>query len=161
MAEWTTADLCDAFDAELQVAPGVFKAYGGAAAFCGPIATVKVFEDNVLVRDALSEPGSGRILVVDGGGSLHRALVGDQLGALAVQNGWAGLIVWGCIRDSVGLLPLALGVRALGANPRKPLKQGSGYRDVPLQFADVRWVPGHWAYVDADGIVLASRSLRP
>ena len=159
MAEWTTADLCDAFDAELQVAPPLFKAYGGVTAFFGQIATVKVFEDNVLVRDALSEAGRGRVLVIDGGGSLHRALIGDQIGALAVKNGWAGVIVWGCIRDCEAMAPLALGVRALGTNPRKPLKAGSGYREIPLQFADVKWSPGAWTYVDADGIVVAARRL--
>jgi regulator of ribonuclease activity A len=156
---WTTADLCDAFDAELQVAPAVFQAFGGVTAFCGQIATVKVFEDNVLVRAALSEPGAGKVLVVDGGGSLNRALIGDQIAALAVQNGWAGVILWGCIRDSAAVAPLPLGVRALGTNPRKPLKQGSGYRDIALQFADVRWVPGAWVYADADGVVVAGRSL--
>ena len=159
MTTWKTADLCDEFDAELQVATPIFKAYGGHAAFCGAIATLKVFEDNALVRETLSQAGNGRVLVVDGGGSLRRALVGDQIGTLAVKNGWSGVIVWGCIRDSVALAPLHLGVRALGTNPRKPAKQGSGYNEIPVQFAEVLWTPGAWVYVDEDGIVVAPRQL--
>ncbi len=159
MSAWTTADLCDAFDGEVQVATPIFQSFGAVAAFAGPIATVKVFEDNALVKAALSEPGAGRILVVDGGGSLRCALVGDQIAALAVQNAWAGVIVWGCIRDSLAIGSLALGVRALATHPRKTLKQGAGYRQIPLQFADVCWTPGDWAYVDADGIVVARRRL--
>jgi regulator of ribonuclease activity A len=161
MKTWTTADLCDAFDAELQVPAPIFQSFGGNVAFCGAIATVKVHEDNALVREALSEPGNGRVLVVDGGGSLRRALVGDQIGALAVKNGWSGLIIWGCIRDSAALAPLPLGVRALATNPRRPLKAGSGYREIPVQFADVLWTPGAWVYVDEDGIAVAARQLVP
>ena len=159
MAEWTTADLCDAFDAELQYAAPIFRAFGQHLAFSGAIATVKVFEDNALVKTALSEPGHGRVLVVDGGGSLRCALVGDQIAAAAVHNGWAGVIVWGCIRDSEAIGTMAIGVRALATHPRKTLKQGAGYRDVALQFADVRWTPGAWVYCDADGIVVAPRAL--
>ncbi len=156
---WATADLCDDFDAEVQVAAPIFRNFGGSTAFAGAIATVKVFEDNVLVKTALSEPGAGRVLVVDGGGSTRCALVGDQIAALAVQNGWSGVIVWGCIRDSAVIADLPLGVRALGTHPRKTLKQGAGYRDIALQFADVHWVPGSWVYADADGIVVAGRPL--
>ncbi len=156
---WATADLCDDFDAEVQVAAPIFRNFGGSTAFAGAIATVKVFEDNVLVKTALSEPGAGRVLVVDGGGSTRCALVGDQIAALAVQNGWSGVIVWGCIRDSAVIADLPLGVRALGTHPRKTLKQGAGSRDIALQFADVHWVPGSWVYADADGIVVAGRPL--
>ncbi len=156
---WATADLCDDFDAEVQVAAPIFRNFGGSTAFAGAIATVKVFEDNVLVKTALSEPGAGRVLVVDGGGSTRCALVGDQIAALAVQNDWSGVIVWGCIRDSAVIADLPLGVRALGTHPRKTLKQGAGYRDIALQFADVHWVPGSWVYADADGIVVAGRPL--
>ncbi len=159
MTTWATADLCDDFDAEVHVAAPIFRAFGGNAAFCGPIATVKVFEDNVLVKTALSEPGVGRVLVVDGGGSLRCALVGDQIAALAVKNGWSGVIVWGCIRDSAAIAPMALGIRALATHPRKSVKQGAGYRDVPVQFADVTWTPGAWVYADVDGVVVAGRKL--
>ncbi len=151
--------MCDDFDAEVQVAAPIFRNFGGSTAFAGAIATVKVFEDNVLVKTALSEPGAGRVLVVDGGGSTRCALVGDQIAALAVQNDWSGVIVWGCIRDSAVIADLPLGVRALGTHPRKTLKQGAGYRDIALQFADVHWVPGSWVYADADGIVVAGRPL--
>ena len=159
MAEWTTADLCDAFDAEVQVAAPIWRAYGSVTAFLGAIATVKVFEDNALVKAALSEPGAGRVLVVDGGGSLRCALIGDQIAASAVENGWSGAIVWGCIRDSAAIASMRLGVRALGTHPRKAVKQGAGYRDVPVQFADVTWTPGAWVYADIDGVVVAGRKL--
>ena len=116
---WTTADLCDQYGATLQVAQPLLRSYGGASAFCGPIATVKVNEDNTSVRLRLQEPGMGRVLVVDGGGSLACALVGDQLGSLARGNGWAGIVVNGCIRDSAALGAMDVGVMALATMPRR------------------------------------------
>ena len=154
-----TTDLCDAHAAELQIAAPLFRDFGGSPAFAGPISTVHVYEDNVLVRAALEEAGAGRVLVVDGGGSLRCALVGDLLGALGVKNGWAGIVVHGCVRDSAELARLPLGVRALATNPLRSEKRGEGQRDVPVAFAGVTFTPGHFLYADADGIVVAPRSL--
>ena len=120
---FATCDLCDDFDGKpeygLRVVEPMFRIYGGAPAFAGPIATLKVFEDNSLVRERLGEPGEGRVLVIDGGGSRRCALVGDQLGELAVKNRWAGIVVYGCIRDSAVIAQQAIGVRALDTHPKK------------------------------------------
>jgi regulator of ribonuclease activity A len=129
--------------------------YGGAQRFAGPISTLKVFEDNSLVRSALEEPGQGRVLVVDGGGSLRCALVGDQLGALAMQNGWVGIVVYGCVRDVAELAQMPLGVLALANHPRRSMKRGEGQRDVAVRFAGVLFTPGQYLYADANGIVVA------
>lgn len=154
-----TTDLCDAHP-DLQVCAPVFDDFGGAAAFHGPIATLKVFEDNALVRATLERPGEGRVLVVDGGGSLRCALVGGQLGELAVRNGWAGLLVNGCVRDRAELAALALGVKALAAHPRRSEKGlHSGQADRVVEFAGVRFAPGAWLYADRDGVVIAARAV--
>lgn len=154
-----TTDLCDAHEHEVQVAAPILRDFGGERAFSGPIATVRVYEDNVLVRQALSEPGAGRVLVVDGGGSLHCALVGDLLAELGRGNGWAGIVVNGCVRDSAELAVIALGIKALATCPRRSAKRGIGERDVPLQFAELTFIPGEYLYADADGIVVAKRKL--
>ena len=156
---YNTADLCDAHEQDLHVVQSMFHRYGRLAAFDGPIATVKCYEDNSKVREALSEPGEGRILVVDGGGSQRRALFGDLLGELAVRNGWKGIVINGCIRDSAAIDQLEIGVRALGTIPLKTHKRGDGQRDVSLSFAGVTFRPGEHLYADADGIVVASRPL--
>jgi len=155
----STADLCDKYGDAVLVAEPVFADYGGARAFWGPIATVSVYEDNVLVRAALEQPGDGRILVVQGGGSLRCALLGDQLAALAHANGWAGVVVHGCIRDSRAIAEIPIGVKALGANPRKSAKLGAGERDVPVTFAGLAFHPGHYLYADEDGIVVSEGRL--
>ena len=155
----STADLCDAYSAEVRVAAPLLRDYGGSVVFKGPISTVRVFEDNVLVRAALEEPGAGRVLVVDGGGSLRCALVGDLLAALAQRNGWSGLIVHGCIRDVATVARLPIGVKALAANPLRSAKLGSGVRDEPVTFAGITFAPGEYLYADADGIVVAGRAL--
>lgn len=157
--EITTADLCDAHAPELQVAEPVFRDYGGMRAFGGPISTVQVFEDNVLVRAALEQPGRGRVLVVDGGGSLRCALVGDLLAALGVQQGWAGIVVNGCIRDAATLGRLPIGVKALASNPLRSAKRGEGARDQPVSFAGITFVPDHYLYADEDGLIVAERAL--
>lgn len=154
-----TTDLCDIYAAELQVAAPLLRHYGGAPAFGGPISTVKVLEDNVLVRAALEEPGAGRVLVVDGGGSLRCALLGDMLAELGVRNGWAGVVVYGCVRDTAALARLPLGVCALASNPLRSAKLGQGQRDVEVAFAGVTFVPGHFLYADADGVIVAARAL--
>ncbi|NWG22027.1 MAG: ribonuclease E activity regulator RraA [Chloroflexi bacterium] len=149
-----TTDICDASDGEVQVAAPLLRDFGGVQAFAGPIATVRVFEDNVLVRGALSEPGDGRILVIDGGGSLRCALVGDMLAMLGQQNGWAGIIVNGCVRDTAELATIPIGIKALAPCPRRSAKRGTGSRDEPVHFAGILFVPGHRVYADADGIVV-------
>lgn len=154
-----TADLCDEFSNQLQVLEPMFSNFGGTAAFHGPVATLKVFEDNSLVRKALEEPGQGRVLVVDGGGSLRCALVGDQLAELAVRNGWAGIVVNGCIRDSDAIGALALGVQALATHPMKSVKRGEGQRDLELRFSGARIAPGDHLYADDDGIIIAGHAL--
>ena len=151
-----TADLYDAHEAEAQVALPGFVSYGGRRRFCGPIATLKVHEDNSLVRSALEQPGAGRVLIVDGGGSMRCALVGDKLAELGRDNGWSGAIIYGCIRDSVELGRMEFGVQALGTNPRKSVKRGDGQRDIPVTFHGVTFQPDAWAYADEDGIVVGA-----
>ena len=150
-----TTDICDHQGERVQVADPIFRSYGMRARFAGPIATLKVFEDNSLVRAALETAGHGRVLVVDAGGSLRCAMVGGQLGQLAVDNGWSGVVVWGCVRDSAELDALEIGVRALGTHPRKCVKRGEGSRDLPVHFAGIGFTPGHWLYADEDGVVVA------
>ncbi|RPI16219.1 MAG: RraA family protein [Lysobacterales bacterium] len=150
-----TADLCDAHGDQMQVCEPLFTAYGGRRAFHGPVSTVRCFEDNSRVKEAVESPGEGRVLVVDGGGSRRRALLGGNLGVAAVKNGWSGVIVYGCIRDSAELAPLPLGVRALGTMPLRSEKRGEGERDVPVRFAGVTFRPGDHVYVDEDGVVLS------
>ena len=152
---FATADLYDEYGENLQVAAPGFNDYGGKKSFSGPISTVKVFEDNSLVRSALEEPGQGRVLVVDGGASLNCALVGDMLAELGKQNGWQGIIVSGCIRDSVVVATIDIGIKALNTNPRKSVKKGAGERDVEVSFADVTFRPGAYVYADRDGIVIS------
>lgn len=160
MSVFTTADLYDAHGTAVSVAEGRFLAFGRRPAFAGPIRTLKVHEDNALVRSTLESPGAGGVLVIDGGGSLRCALIGDKLATLAIDNGWAGLIVWGAIRDSATIDGLDIGVRCLGTTPRKSSKHGFGERDVPVSFAAVRFVPGHSLYADEDGILVAPAPLR-
>ncbi|HWI52686.1 MAG TPA: ribonuclease E activity regulator RraA [Symbiobacteriaceae bacterium] len=154
-----TTDLCDQFGAELQVCAPMLRHFGKTRDFCGPIATVKVFEDNALVKEALQTVPAGSVLVVDGGGSLRSALVGDMLAGLAVERGLAGIIVNGCIRDAAEIANLDVGVMALASNPLRSSKLGAGERDLPVQFGGVSWAPGQWAYADEDGVVVANRPL--
>ena len=156
---YATTDLSDAHP-DLQVAEPVFADYGGVLAFHGAIVTLKVFEDNALVRSTLETPGKGRVLVVDGGGSTRCALVGGNLGELGVKNGWAGIVVNGCIRDSEEITAQAIGVKALGTHPRKSEKGlHSGHVDRVVTFAGVTFRPGGWLYADADGIVVADKPI--
>ncbi|MFE3461112.1 ribonuclease E activity regulator RraA [Nocardiopsis aegyptia] len=151
---FTTADLIDDHGDTLRSCSTQFRTLGGRARFHGPIRTVKCHEDNGLVKKVLNSPGDGAVLVVDGGGSLRSALLGDMIGASAVANGWAGVVVHGAVRDSVALAELDLGVKALGTNPRKSVKDGAGLADVTVTFGDVAFVPGEWLYSDEDGIVV-------
>jgi regulator of ribonuclease activity A len=154
-----TADLCDEFGAEVRVAEPLFRDWGGSVAFAGPVETLRVMEDNALVRQVLESPGRGRVLVVDGGGSLRSALVGGNLAALAYQNGWTGIVVHGCVRDTEEIRALPLGVKALQAVPRKSGKSGAGEQGVPVTFAGVTFSRGCHLYADCDGIVVAERDL--
>jgi regulator of ribonuclease activity A len=151
-----TTDVCDAH-ADAQALAPILRSFGGTRAFSGRIATVKIHEDNTLVRAALSEPGDGRVLVVDGGGSTRCALVGDMLAALGRNNGWAGIVVYGCIRDSDVLATIPIGVHALGAHPKKSEKRGEGQRDVPVTFGGVTFRPNEWVCADDDGVVVLAK----
>lgn len=161
---FTTCDLCDAHKADtsgdFRVLPPVFRSFGGRLKFAGPVSTVKCFEDNSLVKAALDEPGHGRVLVVDGGASLRRALVGGNIGAAAAKNGWAGVVVDGCVRDVAELAACDVGIRALAAMPLPTFKRNQGERDVPVQVQGVRVRPGDWLYADEDGIVVAAAALQ-
>ncbi len=156
---FATTELCDAHEDKVRVAAPLLRHYGGRTSFYGPIATLKLFEDNGLVRQSLDAPGEGRVLVVDGGGSLRCALLGDQLAALAVKNGWAGVVVHGCIRDSTAIAGMDLGVMALATHPKKTIKKNLGEIDIPLHFADIDWHPGEWLYADADGLIVSPTAL--
>lgn len=161
---FTTCDICDGNEDKLAsgaltVLPPVFQKFGKKAKFSGPAATLKVFEDNVLVRAALETPGNGRVLVIDGGGSLRCALVGGNLGVLAEKNGWAGIIVNGCIRDSEEINACDIGVRALATHPQRSVRKGVGERDLRVSIAGVAISPGDWIYADADGVLVSSQPL--
>lgn len=154
-----TADLCDQFSKELGVCDPLFRDYGGRRTFAGPIATIKCFEDNSRVRDLVAEAGQGRVLVIDAGGSQRRAVLGDLLAQKALDNGWSGVLVYGCIRDSVAIGRMALGVKALATHPMKTDKRNEGQRDLPVRFAGVIFRSGDWLYADEDGVIVARRSL--
>jgi regulator of ribonuclease activity A len=156
-----TADLWDRYENRLQVAEPVFNNFGGREAFSGEAVCVRVFEDNVLVKQMLQTEGRGKVLVVDGGGSLQCALIGDIIAGMAVKNNWSGLVVNGCIRDSKEIALLPIGVKALNTNPRKSRKEGSGAIGQPLSFAGVRILPGNVIYADADGLLVAEENLEP
>lgn len=154
-----TADLIDDYGAELDSCETQFRSYGGRARFAGPVETVRCHQDNALVKTVLGTPGYGRVLVVDGGGSLRTALMGDVIAASAVANGWSGVVINGAVRDVVALRDLDLGVKALGSNPRKSAKEGVGETRVPVTFGGVEFRPGAWLYSDEDGIIVAARRL--
>jgi regulator of ribonuclease activity A len=150
----STSDLWDAHSDAAIVCELQLRQFGGVAAFAGPIATVRCLEDNVLVRQRVGEPGSGRVLVVDGGGSFRCALVGDNIAGLALENGWAGLVINGCVRDVEALGRLEIGIKALGSIPRPSSKHGAGELDVPVTFGGATFVPGATLHSDADGILI-------
>ena len=161
--DFSTCDLCDAHkndsDGAFRVLPPVFRAFGGRARFAGPVATVKCHEDNTHVKAAVESAGEGRVLVVDGGGSLRRALVGGNLAAAAARNGWAGIVVDGCVRDVAELNAEAVGIRALALMPLPTERRGEGQRDVAVSIQGVPVRPGDWLYADEDGMVVADRAL--
>ena len=151
-----TADLVDDIGPDVRSCDVQFRQFGGRTQFAGPISTVRCLQDNALLKSVLSTPGDGGVLVIDGEGSLHTALVGDVIAELAHSNGWAGLVVHGAVRDAAALRDLDLGIKALGTNPRKSSKTGAGERDVTVSFGGVTFVPGDIAYSDDDGIVVVA-----
>ena len=160
---FATCDLCDVHKNDgsgaFRVLPPVFRDFGAVHRFSGPVVTVKCFEDNSLVKAAVDSAGEGRVLVVDGGGSLRRALLGGNLGAAAARNGWAGVVIDGCVRAVAELAASNTGIRALAAMPLPTEKRNEGQRDVAVQIQGL-WVrPGDWLYADEDGIVVADRVL--
>lgn len=157
--EYTDVHYPDPLDVtvprEMQVVdPGVFRDFGGLRRFVGPASTIKCYENNPLVREALGEQGNGRVLVVDGGGSMRCALLGDNLAGMAVKNGWAGIVINGCLRDSEDIGTMRIGVKAIAPHPVKSSKRDPGLRDVPVTFAGVTVRPGDWIYADMDGILV-------
>lgn len=149
-----TADLYDELGESIQSVPTQFRAFGARSAFDGPIRTVRCFEDNALLKATVSTPGGGAVLVVDGGGSIARALMGDMIAEIAASNGWAGVVINGAIRDQKAINEIEIGVKALGTNPRKSTKTGEGEVDVTLQFGDVTFRVGAHLYSDEDGILV-------
>ncbi|SFU30826.1 ribonuclease E activity regulator RraA [Halomonas korlensis] len=158
MSHIITPDLCDEFP-EVRVLDPIFTNFGGREAFFGPVRTLKCFEDNSLVKQAVAEPGDGAVLVVDGGGSLRCALLGDMLAEQAAGNGWAGVVLYGCVRDIDVLFETELGIQALAAHPRRSEKRGEGQRDIAVTFAGVTITPGQWLYADNNGILIAEAPL--
>jgi regulator of ribonuclease activity A len=156
-----TADLCDQYAVELQILEPLLSCYGGRKRFAGPASTVLCFEDNSRIKEAVGEPGGGRVLVIDGGGSRRCALLGDLLARQAADNGWAGVIVHGCVRDAAQLAGFDLGVLAVATFPRRSNRHGAGERDVPVRVAGARIRPGDFVYADEDGVIVAPRALAP
>ena len=154
-----TSDLCDTFSQSLQICEPGFVSFGALTRFAGQISTIKCFEDNSLVREAVGEPGLGRVLVVDAGASRRCAMLGDLLAAKAVDSRWSGVLLNGMIRDSVDIGTMPIGVKALGTHPLKSVKKGVGERDVPVRFGGVEFVPGAYLYADEDGILCSPAEL--
>lgn len=156
----STPDLCDQFAEKVQVLDPLFTNYGGNDRFYGSVVTIKCFEDNSVVKQLLDTPGEGRVIVMDGGGSLRRAILGDMLAANAAKNGWAGLVINGCIRDCDEIAQIDIGVKALNTHPMKTEKRGLGDLNVEVCFAGQTFRPGDWIYSDNNGIVLSRQPLQ-
>lgn len=159
MSQWTTPDICDAFPDDVRVLQPMMKTFGGSTSFFGQVVTIKCHEDNSLVKEQASQQGNGRVMVVDGGGSLRRALLGDMIAEAAVSNGWSGLVIYGCVRDVDALADLPLGVQALASVPVKTLKRGIGDLNVVVEFGGVKVQPGNFVYADNNGVVFADSDL--
>lgn len=154
-----TADLIDDHADVLQTCSIQFRDLGGRRQFFGPVRTLQCYKDNKIFKSLLSEPGEGAVLVVDGAGSLEAALLGDMNAALGMNNGWAGCVINGVVRDSTILATLDFGVKAIGVNPAKSTKNGEGQADVEIEFGGVQFRPGQWIYCDEDGLVVAPHEL--
>lgn len=162
-AAFATCDLCDAHEADtsgaFRVLPPVFRDFGARGRFSGPVATLRCVEDNSLVREAVNSPGQGRVLVVDGGASVRRALVGGNLASAAAKNGWGGVVVNGAVRDAGELAGAGIGIKALALMPLRSAKRGEGQRDLVVEIQGVPVRPGDWLYADEDGIVVSAARL--
>lgn len=154
-----TADLSDDHRDILLVPEDMFINFGEKARFRGEVVTVKVFEDNVLVKEQLSTDGAGKVLVVDGGGSRRVALLGDNVAALAQKNNWEGVVIYGCIRDAADIDEMEVGIKAIGTHPFKSIKKGEGDVNIPVTFAGITFQPGSWLYSDEDGIIIAPHKI--
>lgn len=152
-------ELCDRYPDDVRILEPMLGNFGGRERFFGQIVTIKAFEDNSLVREQVAQPGEGRVLVVDGGGSMRRAMLGDMLAEKASANGWAGIIIYGCIRDVNAIADLDIGVQALGAHPLKTDKKGIGELNVVVRFGGVDFVPGEYCYADNNGVLVSQKPL--
>ena len=148
-------DLCDQYGDSLRVLSPMLKNFGGNNCFHGKISTIKCHEDNSFVADAVREEGDGSVLVVDGGGSLRCALLGDNLAAIAASNSWAGIVVFGCVRDVVALKDISIGIQAIAPHPMKSVKRKVGLRDVEVSFGGVSFIPGQYVYADDNGVIVS------
>ena len=157
--QYVTPDLCDAYP-DVAVVEPMFTNFGGHDSFGGEIVTVKCFEDNSLVKDLVAQDGTGKVMIVDGGGSLRRAMLGDMLAEQAAQNSWQGIIIYGCVRDVDVLIQTALGIQALGSHPMKTEKRGVGEHNVPVTFGGVTFRPGEYVYADNNGIIVSPVALQ-
>lgn len=155
----STPDLCDEFGDDVRVLELPLRHYGATHNFAGQVVTIKCFEDNSLVAEQVKQPGEGRVLVVDGGGSVRRSLLGDNLAGAAVKNGWSGIIIYGYLRDVEEIAPMELGVLALGSVPRKTEKRNEGQLNVALHFGAIDIAPGDYAYADETGVIFSSKAL--
>ena len=155
----STPDLCDQHNDKVRVLDPIFNNYGGRQRFSGQAVTIKCFEDNSVVKKLVDEAGQGRVIVMDGGGSLRRAILGDMLAENAANNGWSGLVIYGCIRDTDEIAALDIGVKAINTHPMKTEKRGLGDLNVPVTFAGQTVNPGDWVYADNNGILLSSQAL--
>jgi len=154
-----TSDLYDEHLENLQVAAPIFRDYGGKTRFHGQIVTLKAVDDNTFLKATFETDGAGKVLVLDAAGSLRCAMMGDVMAALGASNGWEGIVIHGCIRDSADVAKVGLGVKALGTIPRKTVKRNQGVMNIPVHFADVCFQPGHYLYADEDGIVVSESAL--
>ena len=152
-------ELCDLYPEDVRVVEPMFMNFGGNERMFGEIVTIKCFEDNSLVRDQVAKDGTGKVLVIDGGGSFRRALLGDLLAEKAANNGWSGILVYGCIRDVNAIGEIQLGVQALSTHPMKTEKRGIGDANVPVTFGGVTFMPGEYVYADNNGVLVSAKQL--
>ena len=157
--KFSTCDLCDQYPNKVMTLAPVFKSYGAPSSFCGEVVTVKCFEDNSMVKQLCAETGHGRVLVVDGGGSLQKALMGDLIAADFVKNGWSGIVIYGCIRDVEEVNSMDLGVRALNSIPLKTDRKGLGEINIPVEITGITISPGNYLYADETGIIISETEL--
>lgn len=155
----STPDLCDQYPQLVRAVEPMLNNFGGREQFCGQIVTVKCFEDNSVVKQLVGTPGDNRVIVVDAGGSLRRACLGDMLAEQAASNGWSGLVIYGCIRDVDQIMATDIGVQALGVHPMKTEKKGVGELDIPVTFGGVTFNPGEYLYADNNGIIVSAEPL--